>query len=180
MESYIALLRGINVGGQKKIKMADLRTLLGKLPFEKVETYVQSGNIVFKAKEKNVSNVEKMIEKAIQDAYDFEVPTLVKTPAELKHVLENNPFLNNPETATERLYMTFLKEEPAAERIEKLKTFDYSPEDYRLEGKDLYFFAPNGYGRAKMNNNFFENKLKVVATTRNWRTVNKLYEMSQG
>ncbi len=179
MESYIALLRGINVSGQKKIKMADLRTLLGKLPFEEVQTYVQSGNIVFKAPEKNVSKVEKMIEKAIQDAYDFEVPILVKTPVELKHVLENNPFLNNPETATERLYMTFLKEEPVAERIEKLQEVDYSPEDYRLEGKDLYFFAPNGYGRAKMNNNFFEKKLKVVATTRNWRTVNKLYEMSQ-
>ncbi|GJM31627.1 MAG: hypothetical protein DHS20C18_06280 [Saprospiraceae bacterium] len=180
MQTYIALLRGINVSGQKKIKMAELKSHLETLDFEDVQTYIQSGNIVFKAAAKSSKALGQLIEKKLQDKYSFHVPTLVKTPEELDYVLLNNPFLEDPEKETKRMYVTFLGEEPSPDRIELLKTVDYSPEAYHLDGKNIFFYSPNGYGRAKMNNNFFENKLKVAATTRNWNTVNKLFEMSGG
>ena len=87
-------------------------------------------------------------------------------------------FFDEPSKDPERFYITFLSEIPTPDNIEKLKTFNYSPEEYRLINTTIYFYAANGYGRAKMNNNYFESKLKVFATTRNWKTVYKLVEMS--
>ena len=95
----------------------------------------------------------------------------------MKDVRDNNPFLKDPAKDIEKFYVSFLNGEPLSEQIEKLKTFDYSPEKYHLSNTTIYIYAANGYGRAKMNNNFFESKLKVFATTRNWKTVNKLVDM---
>lgn len=178
MKTYIAILRGINVSGQKKIKMADLRALLDELGFKEVQTYIQSGNIVFQYPETSENSLEKMIEENIQAHYDFQVPTLVRSPEEFQYVVENNPFLQDPEKDINRQYITFLAEKPAGERIEALREVNYEPEEYVIDGRLIFLYSPKGYGRAKMNNNFFEKKLKVSATTRNWKTVNKLLEMT--
>lgn len=175
MQTYIALLRGINVSGQKKIKMADLRALLASAGFAQVQTYIQSGNIAFSSAENDQDALARNIETAIQQRYDFHVPTLVLTAEEIAHALTNNPFTDKD---TNRLYFTFLAAEPTAERVSLLKEANYAPEEFALHGKVVYFFSPHGYGRAKMNNNFFENKLQVKATTRNWKTVHKLLEMA--
>jgi uncharacterized protein (DUF1697 family) len=180
MPSYIALLRGINVSGQKKIKMADLRVHLADLDYQNIRTYIQSGNIVFETTQSDLQKLEKQIRSKIDEQYGFDVPTLVKTAAELEHVLTHNPFLNQEDIDPKRLYFTFLSDTPAPDRVEHLKTYDYSPEQYILEGKDIYFYCPQGYGRAKMNNNFFEQKLKVQATTRNLKTTRILWEMAVG
>ncbi len=179
METYIAILRGINVSGQKKIKMADLRIYLEELNFKNVQTYIQSGNIIFQDKSQNLKVLENIIEKKILEKTGFEVKTIVKTPSEIESVLANNPFLADQNKDPERLYVTFLAEFPLPVHIEKLKDLDYSPEEFVLDGNNIYLFSPHGYGRAKMNNNFFENKLKVSATTRNWKTVNKLDELAK-
>lgn len=176
--TYIALLRGINVSGQKKIKMADLRNLLEAIPFQNVQTYIQSGNILFEHEQTTAGNLEDKIASSILEKYGFEVSVLVKTPEELTQILENNPFLQDPDKDPDRMYFTLLSEAPAPDRVEKLKTFDYRPEEYVLDGTTVYFFSPHGYGRAKMNNNFFENQLKVAATTRNLKTMQKLVEMA--
>ena len=178
METYIAILRGINVSGQKKIKMADLKAHLKELNFKNVRTYIQSGNVIFEHKETTPESLENEIEKKISEKYGFQVPTIIISPSELEYVLNNNPFLNDPNKASDRLYVTFLSAIPSSINIGKLKNIDHSPEEYILDGKNIYFFSPSSYGKAKMNNNFFENKLKTAATTRNWKTVNKLLEIS--
>ena len=177
METYIAILRGINVSGQKKIKMADLKAHLEELNFKNVQTYIQSGNVIFEHETTSPEDLENEIVKKIYEKYGFQVPTIIKIPSELKYVINNNPFRDDPNKETNRLYVTFLSDVPSSINLEKLETIDYSPEEYILDGKNIYFYSPNGYGNAKMNNNFFENKLKVAATTRNWNTVNKLIEI---
>ena len=179
MNSFIAMLRGINVSGQKSIKMADLLVYLEELSFTNVETYIQSGNIVFDFDQASPGVLEKLIHTKILHQYGFEVPVIVKTSEEMENVVRNNPFVNEVMEDPKRLYVTFLSEAPSVERVDQLKTLDCSPEQWILKGSDIYFFAPNGYGKAKMNNNFFENKLKVNATTRNWKTVNILSTMCQ-
>jgi len=179
MPVYIALLRGINVSGQKKIKMAELRSLMENHGYQAVKTYIQSGNIIFDHSPIDPSILETQIATLIHTHYGFEVAVLVKKPSALSDALVQNPFKEREDVETKRLYLTFLAEKPEMDRLEALKTVDYNPEEYVIIGKNLYFYSPHGYGRAKMNNNFFEQKLKVKATTRNWRTINKLVEMSQ-
>jgi len=179
MHTYICLLRGINVSGQKKIKMADLKESLEKLNFKDVVTYIQSGNIVFKSEITSISELEKQIHDTILKDFGFDVPTLVKTPQQVSDAFEHNPFEKDATKDPKLFYVVFLKNKPQAENIAHLKSYDYSPEAYVLKDKIIYFYAANGAGNAKMSNNFFENKLKVQATTRNWRTTLKLIELSQ-
>ena len=178
MHTYIALLRGINVSGQKKINMAELRAQLAELDLHNIRTYIQSGNIVFGHTSTDLPAMEQLIRDKIREKYGFDVPTLVKTPEDFAAALRNNPWKDNPEREEQRLYLTFLAEVPAPDLVAKLAQMDHSPEAWALVGKDIYFFSPQGYGRAKMSNNYFEQKLKVAATTRNWNTVNKLLEMT--
>ncbi len=178
MNTFICLLRGINISGQKKIKMAYLKSYFEEIGFKKIITYIQSGNVIFNSKITDPKKIEKLIFDKIKMQYDFEVETIVKTPEELKMVLENNPFIKQNKDESKN-YVTFLFNEPAKERILVLKEKDFSPEEYFIDKNIFYFYSPNGYGNAKMNNNFIENKLKVIATTRNWQTVNKLLELSK-
>ncbi len=178
MNTYIALLRGINVSGQKKIKMADLRKLLNEAGLEKLQTYIQSGNLVFGHSGAEPEALARRIEQSILEHYGFEVPTLVKTRAGFGYLLQHNPFAGDGRREEKGLYVTFLYDSPSPEQVETLKKPDLSPEEYVIDGDYIFLYFPDGYGRAKMNNNFFESKLKVNATTRNWRTVNKLYEMA--
>jgi len=181
MNTYIAMLRGINVSGQKKIKMADLKAYMEDLGFNRVETYIQSGNIIFETPLKNVIEIELIIQQKIANEYGFEVPTLVKTLEEMEYAIAHNPYQSHPDKEIDRTYVTFLGEYPEASKVESWKNLaaKYMPEEYILDVKNIYFYSPNSYGKAKMNNNFFENKLKVMATTRNWKTVNKLAEMAR-
>jgi len=178
MKTYIALLRGINVSGQKKIKMAELKTHLEELNYKNVRTYIQSGNVIFEHEAGKPQHLEKEIEKIIVEKYGFEVPTIVKSPSELEYVLKHNPFLNDPGKDIKRMYVTFLSAVPSAAYIGQLDNINHSPEEFILEGQHIWFYSPDSYSNAKMNNNFFEGKLKVHATTRNWRTVNKLLEIA--
>ncbi len=180
MEIYIALLRGINVSGQKKIKMADLRSHLADLNYTHLQTYIQSGNIVFKQRSTDVAVLERQIHNKIKEKYGFEVPVMVKQPRDLFDAVRHNPMTEERHQDLKRIYFTFLSEVPAAAQVAKLQDLDYSPEEFVIKGDLVYFFSPKGYGRAKMNNNFFEKKLKVKATTRNWNTVHKLLEMAKG
>lgn len=175
MKTYIALLRGINVGGQKKIKMADLKIYLNELNFQEIQTYIQSGNILFKSTETSLQKLETSIREKIKEKYAFKVPVLIKTPLEIQHILQHIPF---KDIDYSKLYFTFLNEKPQHVLVKKLKEIDYSPEEYVINNTTIYFYSPNGYGNAKMNTTFFEKKLKVQATTRNWKTTCKLLEMA--
>ena len=178
MQTYICLLRGINVSGHKKIKMAELKASFEALGFDEVISYIQSGNIVFKTAQRNVNKLQETIHQMLLDTYDFDVTVIILMPKQLQYATENNPFEKDPKKDPKQFYVVFLQDAPQQENIEKLATYDYHPEEYFIDGQLIYFYAANGAANAKMNNNFFENKLKVKASTRNWRTVNKLLELS--
>lgn len=178
MKTYIALLRGINVSGQKKIRMVDLKAHLEELGWEGIQTYIQSGNIVFTCPEDNPSHLAKMIRQKLLDKYGFEVPTLVLVPQELGHIINHNPFTQQPGTALDRLYVTFLLSTPQEDLVRKLQYLKKNDEHFVQDDKIIFLYFPDGYGKAVMNNNAFEKALHVAATTRNWKTVNELYKMA--
>lgn len=178
MSRNVAILRGINVSGQKKILMADLRALLEEGGFEKVKTYIQSGNIAFDAEaEADNRSLAKKIADLIQNHYQFEVPVLVRNSKELARTIANNPYAKENGIDTKRLYVTFLDAQPEPEKIAALEKLDFSPDRFAIIEQAVFLHCPVAYGRSKLSNNFFERKLKVPATTRNWKTVHKLLEM---
>jgi uncharacterized protein (DUF1697 family) len=179
MKTYIALLRGINVSRQKKIRMADLKTHLEELGWEDIRTYIQSGNLVFKSADNNPVKIAQKIKQKLLEKYGFEVPILVLEPKELMHIIKNNPFTRDPETVEDRLYVTFLFNTPRTDLVRNLQKSKQSNEHFVFDDNIIFLYYPDGYGRAVMNNNAFEKGLKVAATTRNWKTVNKLYEMTK-
>lgn len=177
MAKYIAMLRGINVSGQKLIKMADLRESMTRLGLEDVATYVQSGNILFNTQDTDLRVIAERISSQIKKDFTFDVPCIVRSAEYFKKVLTNNDFLQQGRDE-KRCYVTFLEEEPDPMHVQKIDSQQYAPEEFIIKGDLLYFYSPDGYGKAKMNNNFFEQKLRVKATTRNWNSVNKLYELA--
>lgn len=179
METYISILRGINVSGQRKILMTDLKEIYEQLNLKAVSTYIQSGNVLFKTEQKlTIQQLVGNIEQAIQKKYTFEVPVLIRTFTEMKKVLENNPFLKEPTIDIEKLYVTFIKEMPDRSNSEILKDIDFSPDWFIRIEREIFLYCPGGYGNTKLTNNLFERKMKTNATTRNWKTVKKLVELA--
>ncbi len=168
---FIIILRGINVSGKNKLPMQDLRDLLKGLGFENVQTYIQSGNIVLTSEELKDSIAEK-INEAIKKQFDYEVPVLVKTIDEWKKAVDNNPY---KEVAPKQQYFTFLSRIPMEKEISVINIKD---DEYSMVGDVVYVNAVGGYGKTKLNNNFFEKKLKVTATTRNLKTTIKLLTLA--
>ncbi|MBN2772699.1 MAG: DUF1697 domain-containing protein [Prolixibacteraceae bacterium] len=177
MNTYIALLRGINVSGQKLIKMADLKKLIESLGFEKVATYIQSGNIVFRSPETNRDSLKLKIMNALSKKYDFNVPVTILKHEELEFASLNNPFINEKNKEIKFLHITFLERKPDSDRISDLKSIASGNDEFIISGKLIYLFCPDGYGRTNYTNNFFENKLKTDATTRSWKTLNAILEL---
>jgi len=178
MNTFIALLRGINVSGQKQIKMTDLTKLFEDSGFTNVQTYIQSGNVIFESQNSNTKAIKNQIEKKVKEKYKFDVEVFITTNKELNNILRKNPFIKKKKDI-ERFYVTFLSEKPDSVNISKLNQINYSPEEFIIDGNVIYLYFPNGYGKAKLDNNLFENKLKIPATTRNWNTVNMLFELSK-
>lgn len=173
MKTYISLLRGINVSGQKKIKMEELRKLYENLGFTDVKSYIQSGNLIFQYEEEDIGTIQEKIEKVIQENYEFEVKVLVLTPSDLQEIFNQNPF------EEEQVYFTFLYQEPESIPTEAIEKVLKDSEKYAIQNQVIYFSCPEGYGRTKFSNNFIESKLKVDATTRNLKTVIKLLDLSK-
>jgi uncharacterized protein (DUF1697 family) len=179
MQTYICILRGINVSGSKIIKMDALRKMFDDLQFKNAQTYIQSGNIIFQDRKTACDILAKKIAKQILADFGFEVPMMVKERGELKDVLQNNPFVHERKRDLAKLHVTFLSHEPAKEGLEKLKAGDYGADEYSFCGGVVYLFCPDGYGKTKLNNNFLESKLKMAATTRNWKTINELVRIAE-
>lgn len=172
---YIAILRGINVGGHKKILMADLKLLLTQLGLMNITTYIQSGNVIFEATETK-EILEEKITKTIHRNYDFEVPVIVIPTNVFRKLSSVNPYLNN--TTVEKLHVTFLKQSPNNEYIAKLENLEVTADKFIIIDQAVFLAIDDKYHKSKLSNNFFEKQLKVTATTRNWKTVMKLIELS--
>lgn len=177
MTTYISILRGINVSGHNIIKMDALKKSYSALGFKNIITYIQSGNVVFQFKKSGHLEIEKMIKNKIADDFGYDVPVIVIDFQKLKNVVQKNPFLCNNNVDLSMLHVTFLSAVPEKSDVNKINEVDYSPDKFIVVDDIVYLYFPDGYGNTKLNNNFFENKLKVIATNRNWKTVNKLFDM---
>ena len=177
---YLSLLRGINVSGQKKIKMADLKVLYESLGLKNVSTYIQSGNVMFDSDLSETDKVISLIETEIEKQYQFFVPVVLRTKEEIEKIITNCPFSEAKDEAyATKVLVTILNDVPEQEKIEELKSSVKPPEKLVVCDKEVYIFCPNGYGKSKLTNNFIEKKLERSATTRNWKSINKLNLMME-
>ena len=180
MGIYISILRGINVSGQKNIKMAALKTLYESLGLKDVQTYIQSGNVVFTGHGADEETLASAIRAAIKQEFGYRIVVLVRSDHDWKSVATNNPFDGGSGIDPSKLHVTFLAETPGKSALDALNATDAGPDEARVIGKEVYLHCPNGYGRTKLSNSFLELKLGTPATTRNWNTVNKLLKLAQG
>jgi uncharacterized protein (DUF1697 family) len=180
MAKRIAILRGINVGGKRIIRMDDLKSLFQNLGFVNIETYIQSGNVMFDVTKTN-SDVEiaDLLEKAIFDKYGFQVPVIIQSVEEIEKAIENNPFYRGKKEDIEKLHCTFLKEMPSTENRNNTQSCQFEPDKFMISGKHVFIYCEGKYHQTKINNGFIEKKLKTTATTRNWKTVLKLLELGK-
>lgn len=178
MEVYISILRGINVSGHKKVPMAELKQLYEELNFKNITTYIQSGNVIFEHNKTEDSTLAKKISKKILEKFKFEVPVIIRSSKEIEKVVKSNPFLKEKNIDPEKLHVTFLEEAPEKELVDKIKDLEFNSDRFVIKDMEVFLYCPDGYGNTKLTNTFFENKLKVTATTRNWKTTNKLLELS--
>jgi len=176
---YVAILRGVNVSGKNLIKMPALVKSIESIGFEGVKSYIQSGNLVFETAKGEFAEIAKRIHDQINHDFGFDIPVLVIEAKELETIRDGNPFVQRSDIDLSKLHVTFLESEPDEDCIALIDPEKYLPDEFVLIGKTIYLNCPVGYGTTKLNNNFFESKLKVKATTRNWNTVNKLVEMAK-
>ena len=174
MTTYIALLRGVNLGARNKVSMADLRTMIESLGAEDVQTYVQSGNVVFKSRVRSAATLAGDIERRISRELGLEIRVVLRTDKQLAKIVAGNPFAATQSEGT-KLHVTFLAEAPKASLTRALE-----PDEFQIKGREVYLHTPKGYGRSKLSNAYFEKQLGVAGTTRNWNTVTKLAELASG
>jgi uncharacterized protein (DUF1697 family) len=176
--TYIAILRGINVSGKNILRMDALQALFAALGFTHVVTYIQSGNVVFRSTMSDQGMLKNSISEGIMKKFGLKVPVIIRSKKELEQIVAQNPFLPEQDMLLEKMHVTFLSELPEKERIKLTATLKTGSDRFILNGREIYLYCPGGYGNTKLSNAFFESKLKVIATTRNWNTVNKLLEIS--
>ncbi len=179
MKTYISLLRGINVSGKNRISMPDLKRLYESLGLVDVVTYIQSGNVVFDTEKSNQAEIIKLIEAGITRSFGGDVRVILRDKRNIKKILESNPFLNQRNLDPNKLYVTFLCEAATGLGVQNLPLPNNNGDEFMIYDKEVYLFCPNGYGKTKFSNTFFEKKLNITATTRNWKTVNSLYEIAE-
>jgi uncharacterized protein (DUF1697 family) len=174
---HVALLRGINVGGKNKLAMQELAAIFAGAGCCEIATYIQSGNVVFRAPKGSAAKLADKVSGEILRRFGLAVPLVLRTAEELAQVLETNPFLAKG-TAEETLHVMFLADLPAAEAVAALDAQRSPGDTFLLRGREVYFHLPNGVARTKLTNAYFDTKLKTVSTLRNWRTVKTLCEMA--
>ncbi|WP_129731302.1 DUF1697 domain-containing protein [Ectobacillus funiculus] len=174
MTIYIAFLRGINVGGKKIIKMEKLKDIFKSLYFQNVKTYIQSGNVIFDSTEESADILYK-IETELENVLGYKVTSIIRTADELEEIIKQNPFSASEDV--EKQYVTFLHREPTVEAADRLMSYKNDVDDFCVTHREVFLLCGKGYGKTKFSNHFLESKLDVLATTRNWKTVNKILNM---
>jgi len=158
--------------GHNSIKMTDLSLLYKRLGYTENKTYIQSGNVIFKDKglltEKEIA---QQIEAEILRKFSYTVPVMIRNISELQSLSKNNPYLSEPGFDASKMAVVFLHDEVTDLQIEKMRNVNYPPDKYQLSGREIFIYCPNGFGRTKLYTNFFEDKMKVTGTARNWKTI---------
>ena len=173
------MLRGVNVGPHNRIKMDALRAVYESLKFEGPRTYVQSGNVIFRTKEKNSSQLAQKIRAAIEKKFECSPEVILRTTEELRKAIAATPFADRPNLEPGKILVTFLTAEPALEARAGFDRFKGYPEEVHLKGRELYIYFPNGSGRSKLPWSAVEKVLKVTGTARNWNSVKAMLEIAE-
>lgn len=170
MQQFVAIIRGINVGGHNKVNMKQLRDALVQSGLDDIRTYIQSGNIVFRSPGKDALKHAATVRDVLATEFSVQVPVIVRDSKEWQRTLKRNPFLSQTGDFA-KLLVTFLSEKPAAAETKKIGAFAFPHDVFAVDGKDVYMYCIDGYGKTDIPNLFFEKHLKVTGTTRNWKTV---------
>ena len=180
MAVIISLLRGVNVGGHRKIKMDELRALYEALGCGDVKTYVQSGNVVFTIKDRDAPAIRERIEKAIDRKFGFHADVIVRTATEMRDVIARNPFAKREDIEPNKLLVSFLAAQPSEEIRKRIEAIAAPhPEEVHISGREMYIYFTNGMARPKLPPAQVDRALGMASTGRNWNTVTKLLEMAE-
>ena len=175
MVTYVSLLRGINVSGHRKVRMEELKRIYSRISLQNPRTYLQSGNVLFDYIPGNARLLAERIERAIAKELGLDVKVIIRDGIALRKVIQSNPFAGKDAT---KIHVTFLSQDPARDGGEQIDKAAEPNEAVAVAGSEIYLYCPNGYGRSRLSNMFFERIFGIPATTRNWRTVNALASMS--
>jgi len=166
--------------GHNSMKMAQLLTIFNELGFKNVETYIQSGNVIFSGVEDLVlSDISIKIEKAIFDSFKYKVPVMIRTVKELNSIISSNPFLSENNFEPSKMAVIFLYENVSEAQIQKVINIDYPPDKFKISGREIFIYCPNGFGKTKLYTNFFEKKMSVTGTARNWKTISTIMQIAE-
>src|SRR5215831_231332 len=180
MAAIVSLLRGVNLGSHHRIKMDKLRALYESLGLRNVQTFLQSGNVVFTTEAKNLDSIRRRLEKILDQTFAFHSDIILRTTAELREAVARNPFAARKGIDPSRLLVMFLAEIPTPEARKKLLAIQAHPEELRIEGREVYIYYPNGLARPKLSWAAIEKTLGTSSTGRNWNTVRKLLGIAEG
>ena len=179
MTVMISMLRGINVGGHNVIKMDALRALYESLRMQDPQTYVQSGNVVFRTSERDTAKLAKKIQNGIEKRFGCKPEIILRTSTELEESISKNPFAKRRDIDPGKLLVLFLAGEPSVQGREKVLAIKADPEELRMRGREAYIYFPNGMGKTKLPWSLIEKALGIPGTGRNWNSVTKLMEMAR-
>lgn len=174
--TYVALLRGINVGGKNKLPMSDLRDMFTEVGCRDARSYIQSGNVIFRADPAVVASLAGSVTARIAERFGYRVPVLLRTADEIGAVIRHNPFLAAG-AAEETLHVVFLADRPSTRSVASLDPDRSPPDAYTVHGREIYLHLPNGAARTKLTTAYFDTNLATTSTVRNWRTVVTLFAL---
>ena len=178
-EVNVALLRGINVGGKNKLPMKDLATMFVDAGCNDVRTYIQSGNVLFRAEPTLNEDISSLISASILNRFGFRVPVVTRTSRELQEIVQANPFMEHS-AEPDKLHVAFLSEAPDQVKVAALDVNRSVPDEFAVLGSEVYLYCPNGLARTKLTNSYFDSTLSTISTMRNWKTVLRLLDMATG
>ena len=174
-QRYVALLRGVNVGGKNKLPMADLREVFTAAGCAAAQTYIQSGNVVFEAAPDLAERMPEIVIRAIRERFGYETAVVVRSSEELREVAASNPFDTSGDPRF--LQVAFLEDAPGPEAVSRLDPQRSPPDAFAVVGRHVYLHYPDGVARSKLTNEYLAAQLQTASTMRNWRTVLTLLEM---
>ena len=174
-QRYVALLRGVNVGGKNRLPMADLRDIFTAAGCAAVQTYIQSGNVVFEAGQDLAERVPEIVTRAIRRRFGYETAVVMRSREELRRVVASNPFDTSGDPRF--LHVAFLEDTPGAEAVSRLDPQRSPPDAFAVRGHNVHLHYPNGVARSKLTNEYLAAQLQTASTMRNWRTVLSLLKM---
>lgn len=179
MKTYISLLRGINVSGHNIIKMDALKKMYAELKFKNPVNYLQSGNIIFQYKDTPFSQLSNIISSQIKKDFHLDVFCIVLDIEKMEKINNNNVFSTDKNKDTSYIYISFISNKPSLESSKLIHDKLMEGEEISITDEAVYFYCPGSYGKSKLSNNFLESKLKVIATTRNWKSANQILSMAK-